>query len=570
MDVPEKPGQSKNPTMLSDSQDTLFFKPSSAIYPPSNPFCLSPSELSDFKNPFSPENQILFSTPSSVPQNNFLSNDQKLFTIPSDVNKPSSQTLPILHFKPTIHKEDTSKITIHNICGMYEYTNNCIEEIRYAYYQIQEKETQVESEQLNSESFREINSEFFFDQTNENNNKISLPKFIFVPNKSLTFKPTILKEDQLSINIFHICAMKESFDKSIEEIRHNFYLSKGKVQVLKKKKFKPISHREDKSYIQIMHVCAYPDLKNTSIEEIRLREIRQNQEKCKSLNKEQDQINPNVNNDDNLLKKEHQSLSHQFQPQFINLSKPLDSIVEKLPTSSFKIHKLVKLIITEEVVKPIHLLLSVEPGATINEIKLLVSEEFPDLKNFNLAYKSKILKSSEVLDLLKIPDNDEITIIKVQNQEINSHEKNKFLLKKIPIESLLPIIGNEYWTEPSIEEMGKMTVRDLKKIKNFTIVNDYEKLVFEGETNVIRLNLLEIVRVQKNSFVVYPDDLVNEKPEVGFELNKPAVLTLFNFQIDKPIEEFQKAAMTVFEKGNIEFLYYEKQSKELVVRIKHF
>lgn len=429
---------------------------------PKNPLKSSDSQLSSYGSSLS---QRFFSSEST---NIFSPYNQRSIFPDSLASRSSSQNNPAMIskekicFEPSIIKEDQGKVAVHHLCAMNEYSKDCIEEIRYASYQIQGQTKSKFELFKNSDSYTEVKNPFFVGSVEEKNALNNEDKLFKTDSKPLHFSNSLFK----------------SF---------------------------------------------------------------------KGENK-------------NPIPKDIGS----FKNYFLNLSE-----VEKKNSRS-KNEKFIKLITDPNALNPIRLLLSVKPDISINDIKFLVSKELPDLKNFNLIYKSKILEQTETLSLLKIPDNGEITIIKLQNQQVNNQENDKLQLQKIPIDSFLPIIGDDYWTEPSIAEMEKMTVSQLMKIKNFTIVNDYEKLVFEGETNVVRLNLCEIVRVQDMSFVVYPDDIENEKPEVGFELNKPAVLTLFNFEIDKPVEEFEKVAIMAFEKENMEFLCYKEESKELVVRIKHF
>ncbi|CAG9323544.1 unnamed protein product [Blepharisma stoltei] len=44
-------------------------------------------------------------------------------------------------------------------------------------------------------------------------------------------------------------------------------------------------------------------------------------------------------------------------------------------------------------------------------------------------------------------------------------------------------------------KLSRMTAEELKSEKNFTIENKFEKIVFDGETNVTSLNLDEIVKI---------------------------------------------------------------------------
>jgi hypothetical protein len=65
----------------------------------------------------------------------------------------------------------------------------------------------------------------------------------------------------------------------------------------------------------------------------------------------------------------------------------------------------------------------------------------------------------------------------------------------------------------------------LRKVKNFTIENSFGKIIFDGETDILGLNLDNLVTIKSKCIEVYPED--KDKPPLGEKLNKPAIMHLY-------------------------------------------
>jgi hypothetical protein len=91
--------------------------------------------------------------------------------------------------------------------------------------------------------------------------------------------------------------------------------------------------------------------------------------------------------------------------------------------------------------------------------------------------------------------------------------------------SLLPILTRpEYYSSPSIEAMSKMSEAKLSRIDNLEIGRyGYGCVRWPGLTDVRRVNFDEVISIDRGSLTLYPE---GEKPMVGNELNRPAVITL--------------------------------------------
>ena len=87
-----------------------------------------------------------------------------------------------------------------------------------------------------------------------------------------------------------------------------------------------------------------------------------------------------------------------------------------------------------------------------------------------------------------------------------------------------------YLTTPSIAALKKMTVKELAKVRNFSVYRpNIGRIEWEGETDVRGLDLDLIVNIEKRGVEVYDsEEAALMKPEVGFGLNKTAIVYLSN------------------------------------------
>ena len=94
--------------------------------------------------------------------------------------------------------------------------------------------------------------------------------------------------------------------------------------------------------------------------------------------------------------------------------------------------------------------------------------------------------------------------------------------------------------------------------------------MFEGETDVLGLNVAEIIKINLKEIVGYPDESSVEKPDIGKGLNKSAVLTLYQYDITGSKEKYEQKLKNVCQKSNMEYQSYNQANRELQVRIRHF
>ena len=229
-----------------------------------------------------------------------------------------------------------------------------------------------------------------------------------------------------------------------------------------------------------------------------------------------------------------------------------------------KVESVSEILVVAHDPNPIRMVIPINLNTSIKEIKYQVSRHLPDIDDISiqLVYKSKILQDSDTIRSVGIAHNDELTVL---NIPIRSNSN-----KDLPTDDLLPIIGQGYKIKPSIVEMARMTVEELKKIRNFTIENQFGRLVFEGETNVLGLNIPEIIKINHKEVIGYPDDSSIDKPKIGEALNKPSILTLYKYDMQGSKEKNELKIKNACQKANMEFLSYDQENQELKVKLRHF
>ncbi|XP_041359202.1 nuclear pore complex protein Nup98-Nup96-like [Gigantopelta aegis] len=140
-----------------------------------------------------------------------------------------------------------------------------------------------------------------------------------------------------------------------------------------------------------------------------------------------------------------------------------------------------------------------------------------------------------------------------------------------------------YYTVPSLDELTEMMDENGDcLVDDFTIGRiGYGSVFFPGTTNVVDLNLDEIVHFRRKEVIVYPDD--NNKPPLGEGLNKKAEVTLdCVWPVDKsnrsPIKNadrliamnYQEKIEEITAKIGAKFIDYRPETGSWVFEVKHF
>ena len=119
-----------------------------------------------------------------------------------------------------------------------------------------------------------------------------------------------------------------------------------------------------------------------------------------------------------------------------------------------------------------------------------------------------------------------------------------------------------------------MTQEQLSKIQGFTVFNNFGSIEWLGDTDIRGIKLNDKVIILQDQAEVYPDDVYNEKnkPKVGKELNKPAVISFFNINIKRSsnYEKIYKKMLKLAEEQGFEMLEFNPEERLYKIKVQHF
>lgn len=135
--------------------------------------------------------------------------------------------------------------------------------------------------------------------------------------------------------------------------------------------------------------------------------------------------------------------------------------------------------------------------------------------------------------------------------------------------SLLPRMTRpEYFSSPSVEMMSKMSEVRLSQIDNLEIGRyGFGSIKWPGLTDVRRLDFDRIIDIERGRLTMYPEQ---DKPRVGTELNKEAVISLNIKTRAAPskVAEVKERLTTITEKLGGKFISYDLDM--WIFRVPHF
>lgn len=84
----------------------------------------------------------------------------------------------------------------------------------------------------------------------------------------------------------------------------------------------------------------------------------------------------------------------------------------------------------------------------------------------------------------------------------------------------------EYYSNPTIDELNEKYVDDILHLETGLTVGrtDFGSIFWPGPLDIGHIDLDEIVHIEQNQVIVYPNELT--KPKVGVELNRPAEVNI--------------------------------------------
>ena len=183
------------------------------------------------------------------------------------------------------------------------------------------------------------------------------------------------------------------------------------------------------------------------------------------------------------------------------------------------------------------------------------------IKSVSAYFNSLLLKDDDVIEDCGISSKDVVTLV-IENHTSGSPNEHPVTLhdhlsdisyaktnkshdhsrhnsadcssspRKAADPSLVPKLTNPgYSTRPSMDELRRYTENELRQVDGFTVENKYGRIEFEGRTDVLGVNLDELVEINPKLAEVYPERLFpteESKPIVGQKLNKPAHVILYD------------------------------------------
>lgn len=152
------------------------------------------------------------------------------------------------------------------------------------------------------------------------------------------------------------------------------------------------------------------------------------------------------------------------------------------------------------------------------------------------------------------------------------------------VSALLPKLSKtDYYVEPSLTQLAAMAREDeasLQRVSSFVVGRDgIGSVKWLDPVDVRGIDLDSIIELSRGSIEVYLDD--NEKPDVGFGLNRPAEITMLKvFKTDKAsgkpikdpevVERFARKLKKVSAEQGARFISYDGETGAWKFEVEHF
>ena len=189
-------------------------------------------------------------------------------------------------------------------------------------------------------------------------------------------------------------------------------------------------------------------------------------------------------------------------------------------------------------------------SSNLAEIKEKVLKLIQSNKQFNFKYNGKMLTGFETVKDIGIAPKSELVLESVVEEYPSENQ--------LPVTRLLKVT-------PSIEQMKRMKLKELKNIENLTLENEYGKIMFECPINVIGINFDQFISFSHKEFISFP----NGENSSDERLNKPALVTLFRFNPRKNPGKVEISLRIKCENNGTEFIKYDPDSQEFTFRIQN-
>jgi nuclear pore complex protein Nup98-Nup96 len=133
------------------------------------------------------------------------------------------------------------------------------------------------------------------------------------------------------------------------------------------------------------------------------------------------------------------------------------------------------------------------------------------------------------------------------------------------------LLNSDYITSPPFSEIMSMGEVELATVKDFTMIHPSRgSIQWQGTVDIRGVDLDATVIIGDKEVAVYDDEDVQNKPEVGEKLNRPAIVTLYNITPTNDMAKFTKKLERVTKKMDAEFISYDPDEEVWCFRTKHF
>lgn len=225
--------------------------------------------------------------------------------------------------------------------------------------------------------------------------------------------------------------------------------------------------------------------------------------------------------------------------------------------------------------KKVKVKVRISNSSSIQDLKNMVIEKLKAAKvierqveEAELFKNNKLLKDSQTISDIDISKYDKLELnITLVASELKT-KNNVVASNKLP-----KLTNTNYKIIPNFEELSRMTMEELGSVEDFTIENEFGKIVFSDCTDVLGLDLDKIVKIEEKRVVVYPSENFVSIPEYGKGLNKPATITLYKcFPRDERIDKktINKRLEKAAKKQSAKHISYDEQTGAWTFSVSHF
>jgi len=128
-----------------------------------------------------------------------------------------------------------------------------------------------------------------------------------------------------------------------------------------------------------------------------------------------------------------------------------------------------------------------------------------------------------------------------------------------------------YYTRPAFQAIKEMNIASLTQVNDFAIGNEFGEISFIGPSDLTFVNFDRDIDIQKKQFLLYMDE--QHKPLKGTKLNKPAIISIFNYlpkKLSEPSQETESKMRQFCKKLDATFLSYSYEENTLQVQVENF